>query len=255
MAGHAVVKARAAGQKAFGLRVVFAEDQAHEFVHQIAVEPGRPEGVFGHQPTRTSLPQALKMPTHLVGPGRDLESERDRRAGLSVSSPGHRCIAVVRRQRQQRVLDRPQIPPRDRSDLPHDQREPGVGDVLNCCPDVDVLARRLRQDLLQSADQAQRRVFGQPGLTRDIVQIEQLRPGVRCDRRRRLSGDDAQPGLRGRQSRQDVQPALQPRSLFEHPRQFSRTPLVPVLLGVAQAGAHAGSHACARADSASEMCR
>ena len=52
VARHAVVQAGAAGQEAFGLGIVLAADQAHELVHQIAVEPRRPERVLGHQPAR-----------------------------------------------------------------------------------------------------------------------------------------------------------------------------------------------------------
>ena len=40
------------GTKAFGLGIVGAEDQAHEFVHQVAMEPRRTEGVLGDHPTR-----------------------------------------------------------------------------------------------------------------------------------------------------------------------------------------------------------
>ena len=52
VAGHAVVQAGAAGEKAFGLGVVLAVDEAHELVHHVAVKPGRAEGVLGDQPAR-----------------------------------------------------------------------------------------------------------------------------------------------------------------------------------------------------------
>ena len=52
VAGHAVVQAGSAGNEAFGLGVVRAEDQAHEFVHQVAMEPRRAEGVLGNHPAR-----------------------------------------------------------------------------------------------------------------------------------------------------------------------------------------------------------
>lgn len=52
VAGHAVVKACSTGDEAFGLSVVFALDEAHELVHEVAVEPGRAEGVFGDDPAR-----------------------------------------------------------------------------------------------------------------------------------------------------------------------------------------------------------
>jgi len=47
---HATVQRCAARQEAFGLGVVGALDQAHVFVHQIAVKPRRTEGVLGHHP-------------------------------------------------------------------------------------------------------------------------------------------------------------------------------------------------------------
>ncbi len=40
VAGHAVVERCASGDEAFGFGVVFALDEAHEFVHEVAVEPG-----------------------------------------------------------------------------------------------------------------------------------------------------------------------------------------------------------------------
>ena len=50
MAGHAVVEAGSAGDEAFGFGVVFALDETHELVHEVAVEPGGTEGVLGDDP-------------------------------------------------------------------------------------------------------------------------------------------------------------------------------------------------------------
>ena len=50
VAGHAVVEAGSAGDEAFGFGVVFALDEAHELVHEVAVEPGGAEGVLGDDP-------------------------------------------------------------------------------------------------------------------------------------------------------------------------------------------------------------
>src|ERR1700730_9788504 len=52
VARHAIVQACASGNKPFGLCVVFSTYQAHEFAHEVAVEPWRAERVFGHEPTR-----------------------------------------------------------------------------------------------------------------------------------------------------------------------------------------------------------
>jgi len=49
---HAAMQAGRAGNKALRLGIVLAKNQAHEFVHRIAVEPGRPKGVFRHHPAR-----------------------------------------------------------------------------------------------------------------------------------------------------------------------------------------------------------
>ena len=50
MPAHAVVQRRAPGREAFGLGVVGAVHQAHEFAGHVAMEPRRPEGVLRHQP-------------------------------------------------------------------------------------------------------------------------------------------------------------------------------------------------------------
>jgi len=50
VAAHAVVQAGAAGNETFRLGVVFASDEAHELVHEVAVEPGWAEGVLGDDP-------------------------------------------------------------------------------------------------------------------------------------------------------------------------------------------------------------
>src|SRR5438067_10176894 len=47
---HAIVQRDAAGHEALRLRVIDAVDQAHELRHQVAVIPGRPEGVLRHLP-------------------------------------------------------------------------------------------------------------------------------------------------------------------------------------------------------------
>lgn len=50
VAGHAVVEAGSAGGEAFGFGVVLTVDEAHELVHEVAVEPWWAEGVFGDDP-------------------------------------------------------------------------------------------------------------------------------------------------------------------------------------------------------------
>ncbi|MNP38239.1 hypothetical protein D3C76_1317390 [compost metagenome] len=49
---HDPVQRGAARQEALGLGIVGTLDQAHELVHQVAVEPGWTEGVLGHHPAR-----------------------------------------------------------------------------------------------------------------------------------------------------------------------------------------------------------
>jgi len=50
MAAHAVVQAGSSGDEAFGFGVVLAGDEAHELVHEVAMEPGWAEGVLGDDP-------------------------------------------------------------------------------------------------------------------------------------------------------------------------------------------------------------
>ena len=50
MRQHGVVQADAAGHEAFGLGVIDAVNEAHEFRHDVAVIPGRPERVFRDTP-------------------------------------------------------------------------------------------------------------------------------------------------------------------------------------------------------------
>src|SRR5215472_4809662 len=47
---HLVVQAHAARHEALGLGVVDAVNQPHEFRHDVAVVPGRPEGILGDLP-------------------------------------------------------------------------------------------------------------------------------------------------------------------------------------------------------------
>src|SRR4030081_1624710 len=52
MAGHAIVQAGSAGHKTFSLRVIFAAHQAHELVHEVAMEPWWSKGMFRNHPSR-----------------------------------------------------------------------------------------------------------------------------------------------------------------------------------------------------------
>ena len=97
---------------------------------------------------------------------------------------------------------------------------------------------------LERADQPQHRVRGPPGLVGDEVEVELICTGMGGDLRRRLGGDDAQSRLGCGQRGEDVQPGLQSRAFLEDLRQLGRAPQVGVLLGVAQTGAHVGSHSC-----------
>ena len=102
-------------------------------------------------------------------------------------------------------------------------------------------------------DQPQHRVRGPPRLARPRGRGRGSARGMRGDLRGRLAGDDAESGLGRGQRGEDVQPALQPGAFLEDLRQLRRAPQVGVLLGVAQAGAHVGSHSATRVVSASEI--
>ena len=116
----------------------------------------------------------------------------------------------------------------ERADVPQDEAEPGVGEVLHGRAVVDVLAGGVRHDALQFVDQPERRVAGAAGLGGDPVQVEPPGVGVLGDRPRRLGRDDPQRRLGPRECRQDVQPALQPLPLLEQPVQLGSGPQMPV---------------------------
>ena len=52
MRQHTIVQRDAAGRKPFGLRLVLAVNQPHEFAHDVHVVPRRTERMFGDLPTR-----------------------------------------------------------------------------------------------------------------------------------------------------------------------------------------------------------
>src|SRR5271165_670934 len=52
VASHAIVQTGAAGHESFSLGVIFAADQPHELVHEVAMEPGRTERMLGNHPSR-----------------------------------------------------------------------------------------------------------------------------------------------------------------------------------------------------------
>ena len=64
-----------------------------------------------------ALAQPVQVAAYLVGPGRDLEAEGDRRARLTVGPAGHHaCRGAPRPASSSDVLDRPQIAPDQRAD-------------------------------------------------------------------------------------------------------------------------------------------
>src|SRR5450830_2118568 len=52
VSGHAIVQAGAARAKACRLGIILAMDESHELAGDVAMEPGRPESIFGRQPAR-----------------------------------------------------------------------------------------------------------------------------------------------------------------------------------------------------------
>jgi len=54
MGTHPIAQADTAWlEPAAFLGIVDTLDQPHEFAHHVAVEPGRPEGIFTHHPSRS----------------------------------------------------------------------------------------------------------------------------------------------------------------------------------------------------------
>src|SRR5580700_5332086 len=49
---HAIVQARAARHKTFGLGVVLAINQPHKLIHEVAMKPRRSKRMLGHHPAR-----------------------------------------------------------------------------------------------------------------------------------------------------------------------------------------------------------
>ena len=126
-----------------------------------------------------ALAQPVEVAAQLVGPGRGLEAEGDRGAGLAVGAPDHDRVAVALGELQHRRLEGQQVAPDDRPDVAHQQAEPRVADVLHGGADVDVLARGLRQHPLQLPDEAERGVRRRPRARRDPVQVERAPRGRR----------------------------------------------------------------------------
>ena len=124
------------------------------------------------------------------------------------------------------------------------QREPGVGDVLHRGADVDVLPGLVGQDLLRapgSAPASSARSAGSRSATRSRSScVGAGHAAAICSAA--SAGMMPQPRLGRGQRGEDVQPALQPGAFLEDLRQLGRAPQVGVLLRVAQAGAHVGSH-------------
>src|SRR5579862_5189282 len=52
VSSHAVVQAGSARDETFRFSIVLSANQAHKFIHEIAVEPWRTEGVLGDHPAR-----------------------------------------------------------------------------------------------------------------------------------------------------------------------------------------------------------
>ncbi len=80
---HAVVQRRATRHEALSLGVVCTVDQAHEFVHQVAMKPRRPEGIFSDHPTwREDHEIDVGLPVDRTWRGQHGE---DRRVGVIVA--------------------------------------------------------------------------------------------------------------------------------------------------------------------------
>src|SRR5690606_29293259 len=129
---------------------------------------------LGDEPARGAFAEPVEVPPDLVRPGRRLPAEGGGRTGLAVGPAGDGGVAEGQGQVEQAVLDAAQVTPDDAADRAHRQRRPGVGDVLDGRPDVDVLAGRLGQHPAQLVDEAQGGVAGLAGALRDPFQVEPL---------------------------------------------------------------------------------
>ncbi len=109
MGQHHVVQAEAAGREAFGLGVIDAVDQPHELRHDVAMIPGRAEGVLRHRPAFGKMTKSILavpslslgevMTVKIDGSGWSKGDRADRRIAAQVIFVG-RVIAVPGRRRR-----------------------------------------------------------------------------------------------------------------------------------------------------------
>ncbi len=166
-------------------RCVRLEESQHP--HRAAQLPDQPPGA--------SLAQPLQVPPHLVGPGRRLEPEGDRRARLAMSPSYLEGVPMSPGQVEQVGLQGAQLAPDEGADLAQHHTEPGVGEILHGGSEVDVLPSVLRQHPLQATDQAQGGMRREPGLLGDVVQIERRHLGAGGDRLGGVRRHDPEAGL------------------------------------------------------------
>ncbi len=139
-----------------------------------------------------------EKPGHLVAEGHG-------NGLLQVAAPDHRRIAMAARELGHRSRDRGEVVLDEREALADLQHRGGVGDVLSGGAPMAPFAQAVGAQLHQLLDHAQHRVADALGLRAQLLQVDHLEPAVAHDLRRRLCGDDAEPGLDARQSRLDVE--------------------------------------------------
>jgi len=190
-----------------------------ELLHQVAadVEPAvdnagkRADGAaeFADQQAWPAGGEPLGMAQAFGEPGRDLEAEGHGQRLLPVRAPDHRGRAVIAGEAGEdgdQFAERPFDLDQRVTDL---EDEAGVGHVLRGGAPVDVAAGAVLAEVRQLPDHGHQRVDGLVDAGLDRIGVEQLGAGLARDFGGGLGRHQPDPGLRPRQRRFVVQPALE----------------------------------------------
>ena len=171
-------------------------------------------------------------------PDRGLVAEGNRQGVLQMGAAGERQVAVAAREIGEMAAHRGEIlfdQPQSGADLQH---RSGIHDVLGRRPPMQP-APGGAGGLGELADQRQDRIADGLGLGLEPRPVEpRRRIGRSRDRRRRLRGDDAEPGLGARQRRLDLDTAGEEPVAAEHALHLGRAEQV----GEDRAVEHADRH-------------
>ena len=194
--------------------------EAFEQEHGLVAEGGHRAHAaeqLHHQDPLARLAQAFAVTQQLVDPAGHLQPEGGRQRRDRVGPGDHQRIAGPARQHREPVQEDVQRPLRFIQHIAHFQGLRGVLDILRGRAEMHVLARAGAAVPLQRAQQGHQRVPGAGHTLGDLLQVDGRKPGGLRDLQRRLGRNDADIGLRQRQRRLHVEPALQAAVATEDP--------------------------------------